>query len=125
METLNVKIVDFVEEPFRNILFRNWWRKETLVIKRPEADLFWMTLICVGGHGFRTAIQVILMALEGKAIKEGDKVIGVGGTGEGADSAVVMKAIKFEDIVGEDPDRRMKIEEILAMPKKTTWIGYG
>jgi len=51
--------------------------------------------------------------------------IGVAGTGEGADSAIVMMASRFEDAVGIDPAKRLKIEEILAMPKKTTWVGYG
>jgi hypothetical protein len=48
----------------------------------------------------------------------------MGGTGWGADSAIVMKASRFEDAVGLDPEKRMKIEEILAMPKQTLWVGY-
>jgi hypothetical protein len=36
-----------------------------------------------------------------------------------------MKASRFQDAVGIDPEKRMKIHEILAMPKETTWIGYG
>lgn len=125
LKQLGVAIVDHVEEPFREITFRNWWEEETIEVPRPEADLFWMALICVGGHGFRTAIEVVFMALEAGAIKLGERVIGVAGTGEGADSAVVMKATRFEDAVGPDPDKRLKVEEILAMPKETTWIGYG
>jgi hypothetical protein len=53
--------------------FDNWWEEKTIEVTRPEADLFWMALICVG----------------------------------------------------EDPNKRMKVEEILAMPKETTWAGYG
>jgi len=122
---LGVQVVDWVEEPFRSITFRNWWEKQTLEVEQPKADLFWMTLICVGGHGFRTAIEVIFMAVEGGAITVGEKVVGVAGTGEGADSVVVMKASRFEEAVGPDPARRFKVEEILAMPKETTWAGYG
>jgi hypothetical protein len=84
-----------------------------------------MTLICVGGHGFRTAIEVIFMAAEARLVKEGERVIGIAGTGEGADSAVVMRAVRFEDVVGPDPAKRLKVREILAMPKETTWEGYG
>jgi len=90
-----------------------------------KADLFWMTLICVGGHGFRTAIESVFMAVQAQTIKEGEEVLSIAGTETGADSAIVMKATKFENVVGPDPDKRMKIEEILAMPKRTTWIGYG
>lgn len=125
LERLGVAIVDQVEEPFRDIAFRNWWEKKTITVHRPEADLFWMALICVGGHGFRTAIEAVFMALEAGVISEGEKVIGVAGTGQGADSAVVMRATRFEDAVGPDPERRLKVQEILAMPKETTWAGYG
>jgi len=125
LDALGVKVVDSVEEPFKPLTFRNWWEKETIEVRRPESDLFWMTLICVGGHGLRTTVEVVFMAVEAGVIGVGQRVVGVAGTGEGVDSAVVMKASRFEDAVGPDPGKRLKIEEILAMPKKTTWVGYG
>ncbi len=125
LKGFGVQIIDQVEEPFKAITFRNWWEKKTIKVERPESDLFWMTLICVGGHGFRTAVEVIFMAVEDGVIKVGERVIAIAGTGEGADSAIVMKACRFEDAVGSHPPKRMKIEEILAMPKQTTWTGYG
>jgi len=125
LEALGVRLIDWVEEPFRPLVFRNWWERKTLKVRRPEADLFWMTLISVGGHGLRTAVEVVFMAVEAKAVKIGDRVIGVAGTGEGADAAVVTRASRFETAVGRDPSKRFKVEEILAMPKKTTWAGYG
>lgn len=42
----------------------------------------------------------------------------------GADSGVVLCVTRFE-VVGPNPDKRLKIEEILAMLKQTTWAGYG
>jgi hypothetical protein len=125
MDALRIKVINDVEEPFKPITFRNWWEKKTVEIRRPESDLFWMTLICVGGHGFRTAVEAVFMSVEAKAIDEGDKVMSIAGTGNGADTAIVMKALRFEDVVGVDPEKRMKIHEILAMPKETTWKGYG
>lgn len=125
LKELGVQIIDRIEEPFKPITFRNWWEKKTIQIQRPEADLFWMTLICVGGHGLRTAVEVIFMAVEAGVTGVGERVIGVAGTDQGADSAVVMRASRFEDAVGLDPAKRLKIEEILAMPKQTTWVGYG
>jgi hypothetical protein len=125
LNALGVKVVDWIEEPFKPLTFRNWWEKETVEISRPQSDLFWMALICIGGHGFRTAVEVVFMALEAGFINDGNKVIGVAGTGAGADTAIVMKASRFQDAVGIDPEKRMKIHEILAMPKETTWIGYG
>ena len=65
------------------------------------------------------------MALGAGFIEEGERVIGVAGTGEGADFAVVLPATRFEDVVGPNPAKRLKVEEILAMPKRMTWAGYG
>jgi len=125
MDALRIQVVDWVEEPFKPITFRNWWEKKTVEMLRPESDLFWMALICVGGHGFRTAVEVVFMSVEAKIVNEGDTVMSIAGTGSGADTAIVMNASKFEDAVGVGPEKRMKIHEILAMPKETAWIGYG
>lgn len=125
LDALGIKVINDVEEPFKPITFRNWWEKKTVEVFRPEADLFWMSLICVGGHGFRTAVEVVFMAEEAEVINKGEMVISIAGTGTGADTAIVMKTSRFEDAVGVDPEKRMKIYEILAMPKETTWIGCG
>jgi hypothetical protein len=125
LEGMRVDIVDSIDEPFRPIEFRDWWEQKTLKVPHPESDLFWMTLICVGGHGFRTAIEVVFMAVEAGAIQPGERVLSVAGTGSGLDSAVVLMASRFDEAVGRDPAKRLKVEEILAMPKKTTWTGYG
>ena len=118
--------VDTVKEPLdRELKLRNWWERKNVDIPGEAADLFWMTLICVGGHGLRTAVEIVFMAVEAGAVKVGERVVAVAGTAWGADSAIVMKGTRFEDAVGELPQRRMKIEEILAMPKKTEWSGYG
>jgi len=125
MDASGIRVINDVEEPFKPITFRNWWEKKTVEVLRPESDLFWMSLICVGGHGFRTAVEVVFMAEEAEATNAGDMVMSIAGTGTGADTAIVMKTSRFEDAVGVDPEKRMKICEILAMPKVTTWIGYG
>jgi len=125
VDVLGIQVIDWVEEPFKPITFRNWWERKTIEVLRPESDLFWMTLICVGGHGFRTAVEVVFMAVEAKLINEGEEVISIAGTDAGADTAIVMKASRFEDAVGVDLEKRMKIYEMLAMPKETTWIGCG
>ena len=118
--------VDTVKEPLeRKLTLRNWWERKNIDLPGESADLFWMTLICVGGHGLRTAVEIVFMAVEAGAVKVGERVIAVAGTAWGADSALVMKATRFEDAVGERPLDRMKIEEILAMPKETEWSGYG
>jgi hypothetical protein len=127
-DVLLAKRVTIVERPEpmgRGLVFRNWWARRTLQLGGAMADLFWMTLICVGGHGFRTAIEIVFMAVEAGMVKVGEKVVSLAGTGWGADSAIVMRGSKFEEAVGEDVAKRMKVEEILAMPKRTEWTGYG
>jgi hypothetical protein len=125
LDVLGIQVINDVEEPFKPITFRNWWEGKTVEVPRPEADLFWMTLICVGGHGLRTAVEVIFMAEEAEVISAREMVISIAGTGTGADTAIVMKTPRFEEAVGVDPEKRMRIHEILAMPMETTWIGYG
>lgn len=91
MDASGIRVINDVEEPFKPITFRNWWEKKTVEVLRPESDLFWMSLICVGGHGFRTAVEVVFMAEEAKVINAGDMVMSIAGTGTGADTAIVMK----------------------------------
>lgn len=121
-----VTVVDTIPEPLTHELtFRNWWERKTVHLAGRDADLFWMTLICVGGHGLRTAVEIVFTAVKAGAVPIGERVVSTAGTGWGADSAIVMRASRFEDAVGKDPAKRMKIEEILAMPKHTRWAGYG
>jgi len=125
LQKQGIVVVDTVSEPLcRELVFRNWWEEETIRVPGPSADLFWMSLICVGGHGLRTAVEIVFMAVQGGVVAVGEKVVSIAGTGWGADSAIVMTASRFEDAVGMDPEKRMKIEEILAMPKHTLWAGY-
>ena len=126
LEARGIITVDTVKEPLaRELTMRNWWERKNVDLPGESADLFWMTLICVGGHGLRTAVEIVFMAVEAGVVKVGDRIIAVAGTARGADSALVMNATRFEDAVGEQPMGRMKIEEILAMPKVTEWSGYG
>jgi len=126
LQEKGVIIVNTIREPIsRELTFRNWWVKRTVRMSGEEADLFWMTLICVGGHGFRTAIESVFMAVEAGSVRLGERVVSIAGTGWGADSAIVVKGSRFKDAVGERPEKRLKVEEILAMPKQTEWAGYG
>jgi len=121
-----IVLVDTVPEPLgRELTFRNWWERKTINVPGNVADLFWMSLICVGGHGFRTAVEIVFMAVEAGVVPVGERVVSIAGTGWGADSAIVMRASRLDDAVGADPEKRMKIEEILAMPKRTEWTAYG
>jgi hypothetical protein len=62
-------------------------------------------------QGMKVAVEVAIMAAEAGAIGVAEEVIAVGGTNEGADTAIVLKpsyARKFSDI---------RIREIIAKPR--------
>jgi hypothetical protein len=62
------------------------------------------------GQGVKVASEVVLMATQTKMIDPGDIVIGIGGTGKGADAAIVCSA------AAPDEMGRFFVREILAKP---------
>lgn len=75
----------------------------------------------VGGQGLKVAMEVGMMATDGGKIKPGALILCVGGTGTGADCAIVMRAGFSVEILSRDPDRRPQVREILAMPLEKKW----
>ncbi len=62
------------------------------------------------GQGVKVAVEVVIMATQTHLVSPGEVVIGVGGTGRGADSAIVC--------VATTPDKmsQLFIKEVLAKP---------
>ena len=73
------------------------------------------------GQGFKVAVEVILIASDKGAVKPYENVIGIGGTGNGADTAIIARATKSKEIFTEDNTKRLEIREIIAMPLKKHW----
>lgn len=73
------------------------------------------------GQGFKVAVEVVVMAASEGAVKSGEDVIGVGGTGKGADTALIVKAALPEDVLGKDIRKRLEIREVIAMPLVKKW----
>lgn len=73
------------------------------------------------GQGFKVAVEVVVMAASEGAVKSGEDVIGVGGTGKGADTALIVKAAPPEDVLGKDIRKRLEIREVIAMPLVKKW----
>jgi len=61
-------------------------------------------------QGVKVAVEISAMALDAGAVKHGTPVVAVGGTGRGADTAVVLAPAYTQDIFST------KISEILCMP---------
>lgn len=62
------------------------------------------------GVGVKVAVEVSLMAADAGLIRAGEEVLCVGGTGAGADTAVVLRAVNTADFF------KLKIREILCKP---------
>ncbi len=75
----------------------------------------------VGGQGLKVAMEVGMMATDGGRVKPGAIILCVGGTGTGADCAIVMKAGFSVDLLSRKSERRPHVREILAMPLKKKW----
>ena len=73
------------------------------------------------GQGFKVAVEVVTMATSKGAVKPFENVIGIGGTGEGADTALIVKATTPEDMLGNDTKKRLEIREVIAMPLAKKW----
>jgi hypothetical protein len=73
------------------------------------------------GQGFKVAVEVILIAADKKAIEPYKDVIGVAGTGEGSDTAIVARSTTTNEIFSEDPRKKLEVREVIAMPLKKKW----
>jgi len=73
------------------------------------------------GQGFKVAIEVILIAADKAAITLYEDVVGVGGTGEGADTAIIARATPTRDMFSKSEEKKLEVREIIAMPLKKKW----
>lgn len=72
------------------------------------------------GQGFKVAVEVILIAADKKLIEPYKDVVGVGGSGEGSDTAIVARSTTTKEIF-KDPAKKLEVREIIAMPLKKKW----
>ena len=49
-------------------------------------------------------------------VKPFTKIVAVGGTGEGADTAIVARTSTQKEAFNKKPEKRLSIQEIIAMP---------
>jgi len=73
------------------------------------------------GQGFKVAVEVILIAADKGEVNLYEDVIGVGGTGKGADTAIIARATPTKEIFSEEENKKLEIREIIAMPLKKKW----
>jgi hypothetical protein len=88
---------------------------------RSPAWMFIETLLSVGGYGLKTAVECILMATDGGYVAPFKEVLSIGGTGKGADTAIVAHSSFSSTAFSSNPKKRFVINEILAMPRNKTF----
>ena len=78
------------------------------------------TLYCFG-QGMKVAVEVALTGVSCGKLTPFEDVIGVGGSGKGADTAIVVRATYPACLFDKDPAKRLEIKEIIAMPIAKKW----
>jgi hypothetical protein len=73
------------------------------------------------GQGFKVALEVVLIAADRGLVKPYRDVVGVGGSGEGADTAVVARATPTKEVFSSDKSKRLEVREVICMPLKKKW----
>jgi len=73
------------------------------------------------GQGLKVAVEVVLTAVASGYVEPYQDVIGVGGSGSGADSAAIMRATYPALIFAKDSKKRLEIREVIAIPRNKKW----
>jgi hypothetical protein len=126
---LDQLVEDRVLDQVRSVLFRSYEEKApgASISRRDAFDITLLPLsgknwhvvrdiLYAFGHGMKVAIQVSIVAVELSRISPYTKIISVGGRHHGADTAIVMRASSQREAFGEDHEKRLSVDEILAMP---------
>ncbi|UCC33427.1 MAG: hypothetical protein JSW53_06610, partial [Candidatus Bathyarchaeota archaeon] len=66
--------------------------------------------------GMKVAAEILMMAADAGAIPTGEDVVSIAGTGEGADTAVLVRSCHSDDFFSKE--KGIEFREIVAMPRK-------
>lgn len=115
LERLGVTIIDKAPYVFHNsVLETAHWSGAF-----PER-LVKETLYCFG-QGMKVAVEVVLIGVSCGYVTPYEDVISVGGSGKGADTAIMLRATYPACLFDKDPAKRLEIREIIAMPVGKKW----
>jgi len=73
------------------------------------------------GQGLKVAVEVALLAVSCGKVAPFRDVIAVGGSGKGADTAVLLRATYPACVFDKDPSKRLEMREVIAMPTAKKW----
>lgn len=116
LEAMGVIVLDRI--PY--ILHNSLYESSNYNFPTPEAT-FRDTLYAFG-QGMKVAVEVVLTAVDCGVLEPYKYVIGVGGSGQGADTAVVLRSTYPATVFSKEKEKKLEIREILAMPlEKKYW----
>jgi len=115
LEELGVEVIEEAPFVFHNsVLAESKWD-----VLSPE-ELVRETLYAFG-QGLKVAVEVALMGVACGRIEPYQDVIGVGGSGKGADTAIVVRATDPTTMFAKDSKKRLEVRELIAMPLAKEW----
>lgn len=115
LDRLNVKVLN--ETPW---IFKSSAIDYQFLGEASPSTIMHKVLSRLMGYGFKTAVEVTLLAAEAGAVPVDEEVISVAGTGYlggGADCAIVIRPSVLPDAWLMDVERGIEIREIIAMPR--------
>jgi len=83
----------------------------------PSPDMIIRETLYSFGQGMKVAVEVAMIAVACGYIEPFQDVIAIGGSGRGADTAVLLRATFPTLIFAKDDNKRLIIKEIIAMPR--------
>ena len=87
----------------------------------PTPETIFKDTLYAFGQGMKVAVEVVIIAVEHGILEPFKDVIGVGGSGRGADTAIVLRSTYSGTVFSKDKEKRLEIREIIAMPIKKKW----
>ena len=90
-------------------------------LRKAPSYVVWELLHGIGGQGLPTAVDAIFTAVKEGEVPLGSETIGVGGTGCGADTAILMRATPYEEMLSGPLEHRFNIIRIIAAPAEKRW----
>ena len=115
LENLNVKILD--ETPW---IFKSSAIDYQFLGESSPSSIMHKILSRLMGYGFKTAIEITLLAADAGAIPISEEVIAIAGTGwlgGGADCAITIKPSVLPDAWFLDVEKGVEVREIIAIPR--------
>ena len=82
--------------------------------KIPTPEIILREALYAFGQGMKVAVEVVFIAVASGFVEPFGDVIAIGGSSRGADTAIVMNATYPNHAFSTDPEKRMRIREILC-----------